>query len=178
MTNPDSLDGSSADELEAELEQELQGMVPQLLRRLEKLSERANYHEERLAKVRAAERKGRAALYALDPSLRPTTATGKSGPKPENMARIRQERFDAKVATVADYLREHAGGNGLADGFTATSLKAVPGFPERVPGEKSQHARIGTKALLEILPVLLDRGLVRADRRGQGGAVVYKVVAG
>jgi DNA-binding transcriptional ArsR family regulator len=118
---------------------------------------------ERRTELLEARREALSILRHVDPD-NPTWA-----PRPKAKAkRSSNTRVSEEVVTsVEEWLRSHAGDNGLADGFYSAELLRREDF----------DLEIGKDALSHAVTVLAERGVLRLDRLGgpRGRAKIYKL---
>lgn len=117
-----------------------------------------------LDELRTARRESLALIRVIEPDFGKRKIRRRLGPDPAKNA-------EARKAVILDWLRAHAGDEQIrVYGFTAKGI-----YDRGRNGDKSVP-RMGRDKIGEALKGLADDGVIRLDRRGSGGAMIFKLV--
>lgn len=162
---------SGAVDVQAEVEVALRAAAEGLLLQLDGIDRQLAEAQQRVDALRGSRSYVISALRRINPDLVPT---GKPGPKPGALRGRQQKDTAAKIARIEGWVEAHAGE--FADGFVSAevyrALRAEdpPGTPTR--------ASVGQGLCVAVFKDLHRRGVVRVDRKGTGGAPIYKLIGG
>lgn len=159
-----------------ELRSTLDGMLAPLRQRLKTLDESIAEHEGILEELRAARTQARRAVVALDPEGEEAAAQkakyANNKKAPTDRARASEQGVSQdRLAEVEKFLRDNQRELETNGGFYAAGLSRHPGFMHLGPTE-SARSQLANNAF----KVLHDRGVIRLDHKGSGGAKYYKLV--
>jgi len=136
------------------------GLLTPAKDRLKIVRSKRNKVERELDRLRDEEKIIVRGIRAWEPTFE---RNGKPGPKPTTGSQISETR----VTAVREFLLAHKEelNETFPEGFTASDVKRQPGAPEYAPD-----------SILVAIRRLHDRGVVRLNKRGRGGAKMWVIV--
>lgn len=147
----------------AEVHRELANLVRPLREQVGKLDLEITAAEAELRSLRGARKEAARALGILDPDSKPA-------PKPRAKAKVTNRAKGLHVApatqaAIRTWIQGHRDELNTNGGFSGTMVF-----------ERDDFTLTGRSTLDKVLTTMHEDGLLRIDRRGQGGARYFKVV--
>jgi hypothetical protein len=138
-----------------ELNAELAALVQPLIERVERIDEELAEISKRTTELREIRKRAETTIRNLDPSRVPTKETPPTGFAPSE---TKIEELRSYLGTHRDSLNE--------DGFSSADLIKRDDW----------NGLASASYTSVLLRTLHDRGIVRLDRRGTGGAKIFRLV--